>query len=267
MSAGHALPTRPARGVLDQRAADAPAPEFRKHRHLLDVGVAVDDVDDEIPDRSIAAVVRDGDPSASGALVLDELVGREGIVLRDLVHPDLGEGAPGLDLDLLDGREVCEPEIPDRRVEKEQRYRRSRDPGRSAMQATIVTDEIRTAAAVAEGDRLLIDPDALPDALGMGVETRRPLPRQRLRARTRSRGIAGGGRLDVGAVAAALGRLAVVDATGRDRGDLAGEGGRVRRRSSNDTHRAFTLPDLDGVEHDLGEWRGTKKLLVAFASW
>ena len=29
----------------------------------------------------------------------------------------------------------------------------------------------------------------------------------------------------------------------------------------------FTLPDLDGGEHSLEEWRGKKKLLVAFATW
>ena len=28
-----------------------------------------------------------------------------------------------------------------------------------------------------------------------------------------------------------------------------------------------TLPDLDGRLHQLGEWHGRKKLLVAFASW
>jgi len=29
----------------------------------------------------------------------------------------------------------------------------------------------------------------------------------------------------------------------------------------------FALGDLDGATHHLHEWRGTKKLLVAFASW
>ena len=29
----------------------------------------------------------------------------------------------------------------------------------------------------------------------------------------------------------------------------------------------FTLPDLDGVPHELTEWKGRKRLLVAFSTW
>ena len=75
-----------------------------------------------------------------------------------------------------------------------------------------------------------------------------------------------GDNLDVGAVADALGRLAVVDAA---RGIAALSLPKEGRRAALREHHApaFTLPDLDGVEHSLEEWRGTKKLLVAFASW
>jgi hypothetical protein len=42
-----------------------------------------------------------------------------------------------------------------------------------------------------------------------------------------------------------------------------------QRRQALDSLEAppFTLPDLGGAAHQLEEWRGTKKLLVAFASW
>ena len=76
-----------------------------------------------------------------------------------------------------------------------------------------------------------------------------------------------GDNLDVGAVADAVGLLAVVDAGAR-----GSRRSRCPRRAGGrallEHHApAFTLPDLDGVEHTLEEWRGTKKLLVAFASW
>jgi hypothetical protein len=72
--------------------------------------------------------------------------------------------------------------------------------------------------------------------------------------------------LDLAAVATALGRLVVVDA---DAGLAAVSLGSEQRRQVLDGLQApgFTLPDLDGTPHRLEEWRGTKKLLVAFASW
>jgi hypothetical protein len=134
------------------------------------------------------------------------------------------------------------------------------------MQATIVTDAIRTVTAVADDDRLLIDPDALSDAVGWEW---RPegLCRGDVCVPVRDRAaVMVGEKLDVGAVAAALGRLAVVDA---DAGIAAIALPKESRREALVEHHAptFTLPDLDGVEHTLGEWRGKKKLLVTFASW
>ena len=134
------------------------------------------------------------------------------------------------------------------------------------MQATTITDETRTIAAVADGDQLLIDPEALPDALGWAWKPE-GLCRDNLCVPVRDRAaLMKGEQLDIGAVAGALGRLAVVDAhAGIAAIALPAE---IRRSALHD-HRApqFTLPDLEGVEHDLEEWRGTKKLLVAFASW
>ncbi len=42
----------------------------------------------------------------------------------------------------------------------------------------------------------------------------------------------------------------------------------ARRRALRElTAPGFELPDLDGVPHRLDEWHGTKRLVVAFASW
>jgi hypothetical protein len=70
----------------------------------------------------------------------------------------------------------------------------------------------------------------------------------------------------VAAVAAALGRSTVVDA---DAGVVAVALPDEARRAALDALVAppFALADLDGTVHDFAEWRGKKRLLVAFASW
>jgi hypothetical protein len=134
------------------------------------------------------------------------------------------------------------------------------------MQATIVTEEVRTVTAVADDHRLLIHPDALFDALGWEWKPE-GLCRGNVCVPVRDHAaVTVGEQLDVGAVAAALGRLAVVDAPA---GIAAVALSKESRREALHEHHApaFTLPDLDGVGHRLEEWRGQKKLLVAFATW
>ena len=134
------------------------------------------------------------------------------------------------------------------------------------MQATIVTDQTVTVDAAVDGDRLLIDPNALHSAIGWELK-REGLCRENVCVPVRDRqALMMGSKLDIGAVADALGRLSVVDA---DAGIAVLALPKESRRAALDDHRAplFTLPDLDGVDHDLDEWRGRKKLLVAFASW
>jgi hypothetical protein len=134
------------------------------------------------------------------------------------------------------------------------------------MRATIVTDETRTVPAIADGERLLIDPDRLSDALGWELKPE-GLCQGNVCVPVRDRDrLLVGGELDIAAVAGALGRLAVVDpAAGIAAIALPKES---RRQALREHHAApFRLPDLDGVEHGLEEWRGTKKLLVAFATW
>jgi hypothetical protein len=130
----------------------------------------------------------------------------------------------------------------------------------------IIADESRTLDGVAEGDRILIDPARLPDALGWDLKPE-GLCRDDVCVPVRDpSGLFVDGRLDVAAVAGALGRLTAVDAGA---GLVAVALPAEQRRQALDSLQAppFTLPDLDGGTHGLEEWRGTKKLLVAFASW
>ena len=92
------------RDVLDEGATDPATPEGRANRHLLDVRVSRDEVDDDVADRAVATV--DRYPGSPGALVAGKLVDGERIVARDLVHTDVAERAPGLDLDLTQYREI-----------------------------------------------------------------------------------------------------------------------------------------------------------------
>jgi hypothetical protein len=134
------------------------------------------------------------------------------------------------------------------------------------MQATILSENVGTVEATAHNDRLLIDPGDLPKALGWELKPA-GLCRDGVCVPVRDpAALFRDGKLDVGAVAGALGRPAVVDApAGIAAVALAAE----RRQQALDGLRApsFTLSDLDGSPHQLQEWRGKKKLLVAFASW
>ncbi|MEY2432370.1 MAG: hypothetical protein QOC92_2095, partial [Acidimicrobiaceae bacterium] len=72
--------------------------------------------------------------------------------------------------------------------------------------------------------------------------------------------------LDLAAVADALGRPAVVDRDGRVAAIALPSEERLRGLTEQQAP-PFTLPDLDGAAHSLAEWRGQKKLLVAFSTW
>ena len=130
----------------------------------------------------------------------------------------------------------------------------------------IISDDIQTADAVFDGDRVLIDAERLPDVLGWELRPEGLCRRDACVPVPDMTGLLVGGQLDLGAVAAALSRLTVLDA---DAGFVAiAQPPEQRRRALDDLRAAsFTLPDLDGVGHALEEWRGRKKLLVAFASW
>jgi hypothetical protein len=133
-------------------------------------------------------------------------------------------------------------------------------------QATIITDEVRAVEATVLDGRLALAPQLLTDALGWELKPQ-GLCRDDICVPVRDRlALLVGDELDVAAVAAALGRSAVIDADARIAAvALDGE----RRLGALDSLVAppFTLDDLDGSPHQLEEWRGRKKLLVAFSSW
>jgi hypothetical protein len=134
------------------------------------------------------------------------------------------------------------------------------------MQATILSEDGRTVEATARDNQLLIEPADLPNALGWELKPE-GLCRDNICVPVRDRSaLLAGGQLDVAAVAAALGRPAIVDApAGIAAVGLAPE----RRQQALRGLQApsFTLSDLDGVPRQLEDWRGQKKLLFAFASW
>jgi hypothetical protein len=131
---------------------------------------------------------------------------------------------------------------------------------------TIINERTHTVEGSAAGDRLLLPPDRLSDALGWELKPE-GLCRQDTCVPVRdSAPLFVGGDLDVAAVAGALGRAVVVDA---EAGIAAMSLDAEDRRQALEARHAppFSLNDLEGRSHDLAEWRGRKKLLVAFASW
>ena len=136
----------------------------------------------------------------------------------------------------------------------------------TTTQATIIGDlDVRTAEAIVEDGKILIEPSTLNAAVGWTLEPQ-GLCRGDVCVPVRDRAaLFVGERLDLGAVANALGRLAVIDP---DAGLMAmGADPATRRAALSLEAPAFTLDDLDGSPHSLDEWRGRKKLLFAFASW
>jgi hypothetical protein len=126
---------------------------------------------------------------------------------------------------------------------------------------TVINESERTVNADVTDGRVSLTPQDLHDAIGWELKPQ-GLCRDSVCVPFRSRGAS----VELDAAAAALGRAVVVD----------GEAGVValalpaeERRRAVDARSAppFSLPDLDGTVHDLGEWRGRKKLLVAFSTW
>ncbi|HEY3671912.1 MAG TPA: TlpA disulfide reductase family protein [Acidimicrobiia bacterium] len=131
---------------------------------------------------------------------------------------------------------------------------------------TIVSDETTAIAADVVDGRVLVDANALPDALGWTLKPE-GLCRDDTCVPVRDGdALFVGGRLDLVAVADALGRLTVVDA---DAGIVAVAIDQEQRRAALDglTAPDVTLRDLDGEEHSLSDWGGRKRLLHAFSSW
>ena len=117
-----------------------------------------------------------------------------------------------------------------------------------------------------EGERVLLSPDAVRDALGWELHEGTlcndtmcvPLPA--------GSSLASGGPLDLSELARVLARSLALD---------VGEGAAYLGASARERADAlssliapdFTLPDLAGRRHSLAEQRGQKVLLVVWASW
>jgi hypothetical protein len=131
---------------------------------------------------------------------------------------------------------------------------------------TVISDTVQSGEATVSGDRLLVDAGALPGLIGWELKPE-GLCRGDVCVPVRDAcALTHDGGVDLAAVAHALGRHSVIDpAAGIAAMALPSE----ERRRGLDALEApsFALNDLDGVPHSLAEWRGTKKLLVAFATW
>jgi hypothetical protein len=136
------------------------------------------------------------------------------------------------------------------------------------METFTIVDGERAApvAARRSGGRVLLDPTGLKDALGWEIHDgllcndAMCIPLADEAALTREGGV------DLAAFAAALDRAVAVDVEER----VAFLGASARERSqalASQQAPDFTLPDLAGRPHSLGEQRGKKVLLVAWASW
>jgi hypothetical protein len=130
---------------------------------------------------------------------------------------------------------------------------------------TVLSDGVREVQAAVDGDTVTVAESDLGAALGWELRAE-GLCQGDVCVPVRDRAAIGAdGRLDLAAVADALDRPFSVDpASGVA---AVGEPRQARRRTLDGQAAPFTLPDLDGEMHALGEWRGRKKLLIAFASW
>jgi peroxiredoxin len=133
---------------------------------------------------------------------------------------------------------------------------------------TIITDQVATVDGLADADRetFLVDAADLTRVLGWELKPS-GLCRDDVCVPIRDMdAVLVEDRLDVVAVAAAVGQPAVADL---DAGIVAvALPAQLRRGALRDLHAPdFTLPDLEGTPHSLSEWAGRKRLLVTFSSW
>jgi hypothetical protein len=126
---------------------------------------------------------------------------------------------------------------------------------------TVINEDERTVNAEVTADGVAFTPQELHAAIGWEVKPE-GLCRDGVCVPFRSTGATVG----LAAAAAALGRAVAVDS---DAGVVALALPAEERRRGLDARIAppFALPDVDGTVHELSEWRGRKKLLVAFSTW
>jgi hypothetical protein len=116
------------------------------------------------------------------------------------------------------------------------------------------------------GDRVLLEPGALRDALGWEYHDGQLCSDAMCVPIADESSLVRDGGLELGAFARALDRPLALDVA--ERAACLGASARERAQALASQHAPdFTLPDLAGRAHSLSEHRGKKILLVTWASW
>lgn len=130
---------------------------------------------------------------------------------------------------------------------------------------TVLSDEARAVEAEVDDGRVIVGDGDLAVAIGWDLKPE-GLCQGDVCVPVRDQAtIRHGAGLDLAAVADALDRPWIF---APDNGVAAiGEPRQARRQTINGQAAPFTFPDLTGEMRSLEDWHGSKKLLVAFASW
>jgi hypothetical protein len=121
-------------------------------------------------------------------------------------------------------------------------------------------------AARRRGEDVLLDAAGVKDALGWEVHDGLLCNESMCIPLDNEATVVRDGAIDLRGLAAALDRALAVDLD--ERAAFLGGSARERSQALASQHAPdFSLPDLAGQAHRLGEQRGKKVLLVAWASW
>jgi hypothetical protein len=117
-----------------------------------------------------------------------------------------------------------------------------------------------------QGERVLLDADAVRDRLGWELKPE-GLCRDEVCIPVRERGaLVAGGRIDLAALARLFDRPLALDTANRCAALGTGHAARAAALATLEAPD-FELPDLHGRMHTLSAHRGKKVLLIAYASW
>lgn len=136
----------------------------------------------------------------------------------------------------------------------------------AAGDLTVLADGATTVGGTIDGASVTVDPEGFEDVTGWHLEDR-GLCRGEVCVPTAGRAVVTDeGAIDLSLVAELLDRPIAADAATAT--VALGEPRSRRRETLHDLVAPdFTLPDLDGAGQEFSQWRGRKRLLVAFASW
>ena len=127
-------------------------------------------------------------------------------------------------------------------------------------------DKAMAVKAQRRGESVVLDPAVVKDALGWEIHDGLLCNDSMCIPLENEASVVRDGAIDLAGLAAAMDRALAVDLDER----AAFLGGSARERGQTLASQQapdFSLPDLAGRAHTLGEQRGKKVLLVAWASW